>query len=598
MAVSYTNTTTRITITSTDGVYATLSDISSVIGSKTIFEDLGGGSYLIHRTGGDHKEFYINANCKIIIQSGETLYWEGVTTTSTYNGLYVADNASIYMESGSTIDMNYDGQSDSRYYFYLYGQMIADGAPDGYITIQHYRSLYDYSRQSTYWNYVHLKDNSYNSTGGYMYYFENSTTTTNAGQRIYRNVKVTDINNRGRVYFYYFGTPVPGSLWEDWYIDGINGFICLASTMKFTRFTFKNITDYIQLQGCGHNVGFRYITEKSDEDFTNKYFQPMTVFDNCYFELNDLGVYQVLIRSGSLVYFKNCIFNGTIYGIYGLYGSRILERDNTFIYTSSQRLWGLNSTFFDTYEATIRVIDGSGNPIENAAVSIIQSEGKEVHTGFVDENGYLTNIYGDPTLLVNREQYGNGLYVKWSDSIDDGRFHYIKASAPGYTNYEGKYEITEDKEITIILRPTLYNGDAMGDFKTILKEKITERLSSLGIEIETIVEDDRDTPYIYIGDVQSFGLNNDKEHYNFEGFVNIKYYTGYNITGSLSEHYNNIEDIKGLLKTAVNDVLDLTDDGFDMVSWYLENENDLEILDYEKRIYRTGLQFYFEIEQK
>jgi hypothetical protein len=111
-----------------------------------------------------------------------------------------------------------------------------------------------------------------------------------------------------------------------------------------------------------------------------------------------------------------------------------------------------------TYELSLTVQDSNAEPIENAFVTVAQVEGNEISCFITNNDG---NISDESALFT--EKLVNPT-VQWSDSISEGRYHYLTINKPGYQTWSRQIEFSENQTITAKLR-------ALGSIQRLTNEK-------------------------------------------------------------------------------------------------------------------------------
>jgi len=451
MAVTATVTATKIDITSTGGAEVTFGEVVTAVNAVTAGTITGSGTsgdpYTI--TAATYRELEISANCNVTFEANTYVQWQWSNTSGTYVVLDMASGSTVTMEEGVHLDFGYTG-TYRRGYIYLYGALYVNGTSGNGVEWSNYRSFYDYSRDHVEVEYLTLKDPTYSS--GYMYHFENYATLDNKEARSYNNVTVTDTsgNQGGRIYMVDMGNPVTNTTWADWTVTDLEYIYLNITTCKLTRWNIESLKQYISVSGSGHAVGSRYETSKDDTGFSDKYFQPSLMFDNCTIGLSTNQSYILYVRYGSQLYLKNCTFLTD--NILNYYGSRILEYgDENRI--GGSRIWNSDATYLRCREIGVKVQDSSGNPIEGATVILVQQpDRKEEHCGFTNSDGKLLDMFGNNAKVVQREETSANNFEDWSNDLAGGTaYHSLVVSKYGYGTYSTNFEATEDREYVITL---------------------------------------------------------------------------------------------------------------------------------------------------
>jgi hypothetical protein len=457
VAISVVVSSLKIDVTSTGGVQVTLDDICTEINDTSVMEKTG-TIYLIKRqVGSAYREFEISSGCKVLFEADDTLNFEGITSSGTYVILDFATNSEIEIEEGFTFDFNSDGQTYARAYLYIYGQLTMVGTLSNNIVFKNYRSCYISPRNDQYWRYVTFKNATY--YGGYLLYYSNYTAYYAKG--ILFDIQYVTVTNdpslyyNGRLYITNSGYIEKDFVFRNWTVDYLDyPLLSYQGSYKFVDCIFSNSKTYPTPYTAGGQVGHPYLTSK-EGDFSRPKdnYQPLLVFENCLFDNLDLGVYGLRIYYNSNIYLKNCeIKDSSAKALYLSYGSFVLINGITYTNCATTPLsLSNNSASLHVREVSITVVDINDAPIEKACVSLRQAEDKEWHCGFTNSDGKLLNGFGDPSVLIEKEETSYNVFDNWSDDISAGRYHIIQVSKDGYTTKSQDIEITEDKDITIKL---------------------------------------------------------------------------------------------------------------------------------------------------
>jgi hypothetical protein len=477
MAVTVSITSTRILVSSTDGVQATLEEVfqaCEALSPGAMTKTPNGDNWIYRITAASYRELELGGTSHVLFEANDVLEWEWGTTSGTYVILDVQTNATMTVEEGFRFDLGVTG-TYRRGYFYLYGTATLNGTEENPIIFEHFRSFYPQWRGDQYWRHVIFQDVTYSS--GYMIYYSNYSMYYITGLSVdiqYVTIRNTEAvaNNWGRVYWTDMGFPETNWILRNWTFERIDDVYLYACTIKLENCTFKKIYNMVRMYGAGNLIGLPYETSRDDTKQPQVTFQPKMVFDGCVWEDVDLGAYSLYSYYGAQAVYKNCIMRGVDYagtqdGMYMAYYARsFLNGDNAITFEDIQAgrefvLASNHGGILHVREVDVRVVDSEGNPIEKATVTLIQSEQREWHSGFTDANGELKNIYGDPPILVEKEETEIGVFAEWSDSIADGRFHRVLVSKAGYGMHNQAIEVTEDLDLEITLYPYTGVGAAL-----------------------------------------------------------------------------------------------------------------------------------------
>lgn len=462
--ITFTNTATILTIT---GASAgdTMRDVVTAVADANIIELVGNVITLKRAVGQTYKGLTFNNGVIISLTAGDTLNIQGSTNTATPTQLVINTTAEFTVGAGCTINFNSDNQATSYGYWYSYGKFTAVGTLGNEIIIKKYRNFYLCPRMNTTIQYVKFQD--FTLTSAYCIYADYSALTFANGYIPTVIIQNVTIENTNANYYgsglYFPGYNIPFTNWTfdniifnhlSYVIYGLNG----NHTLKLTNCRFLNITNNTPLYNVGGGTHPVYNTSKVE--YTNrKNYQPYFYFENCIFDTCVAGVTLIMVYYVSLVYFKNCTFRNETNGVYCQFGGIAMwEGINTFTNVTTNRLWTLDGTHLHCRDVSITVKDINNNPIENAQVSIRQSQDYERWSGFTDVNGQLKNIWGNNTKLVEKEETATNTFVNWSDSIASGRYHIITVTKEGFSTETQNIEVTSDKTLTFVLTPINNEG--------------------------------------------------------------------------------------------------------------------------------------------
>ena len=128
----------------------------------------------------------------------------------------------------------------------------------------------------------------------------------------------------------------------------------------------------------------------------------------------------------------------------------------------------------------------------------------------------------------------------------------------------------------------------MEDIRIQLMEWISQQLIPVGVPVYSVVPDDTNFPYIFIGNVSTEELQN-KTNFRQQGFVNVEIYfsAGYSILDGL----NLLKEVKALLQP---------NKGFYppfFSSWWLSSDSGFQAINAGNRVYVATIQYRFEYQQ-
>ncbi len=244
------------------------------------------------------------------------------------------------------------------------------------------------------------------------------------------------------------GVPLDSYTFNNFHVEHISyPMFATTGNFKISNSTFKDCTYQVLSYSSGSGIGIPYNTSKI-ELCNNKTFQPMCVFNNCVFDNIDAGVYGIHHYYGGRLLIKDCEFKNLSYGILTGYGAvTFLHGTNTFTNVTTHKRWSNQGTYLHVRELDLTINDENGNPLENAAISIIQQStiAKEIHVGHSNSDGKLVNVWGDNPIFVEKEETSTGVYEQWSNDAESGLCHRVIVSYEGYVTAYQDVEFTEEK---------------------------------------------------------------------------------------------------------------------------------------------------------
>ncbi len=135
------------------------------------------------------------------------------------------------------------------------------------------------------------------------------------------------------------------------------------------------------------------------------------------------------------------------------------------------------------------------------------------------------------------------------------------------------------------------------DIRRPLSTGLYDILSTIGIGTYTVIPQDIDNPFIYIGNITTFDFGN-KCKFITQGTVDIEMHTGSNgWNGSMDELYGYIEQIKALLQNEKGATIDLGV-AHKMVLWKIQGDTGLVVYDPINRLMASTITYEFSIYQK
>jgi len=474
MAVTVSITTLKIDVTSTGGVEATLEEIyQAVIAIDAArMTRTGAGSegdpYLYNippLAGQTYCEFEISGSCIVLFQNSGSNYsklsWTWGTTTAAPYILDFAATSDVTIEPGFEFDM--DASTATHYgYIYFRGGISAVGTEGNEIIFKHYRNCYIYPYQNDQtWDYVKFQECTHSAAYMmYLTYPQNIDPLTLS----MKHITIENASNLwGRVYFQNESVPNGKQIFEDWTIENLAyPFYTVNGNYYLKRFHFKTST----IQGLhyvnGLGTGLPMTLNKTNGHNTRT-LQPMCVFEDCTWEDVDGGNLAMYNYYQSRILLINPTFIGMNYGAYTKYGSLTMWKGTITMASGNPKQWGVDCSHTWVRYMNITVQDLDGNPIENAMVSMVQSEGKEWYSALTEADGKIYGVYGNSPILTEKEETSNGVFIQWSDDEGAGQYHTITCSKAGYMTQSANYEMTQDRDITITLTPLNDGGTNIYD---------------------------------------------------------------------------------------------------------------------------------------
>ena len=445
--------TSDINVTSGSG---SLADLYADINDSEPFSNPSAGVYQVN----GNRTLNLQNDTTLNIGS-DTLQWN--LTTNKYPILRVYELATLTGGAGGKIT----GDINNTYYSYIYfyGTVTLQGSSGNNFIIEQYRNLSFYERPTSNYtfDYVTLQNNTYSY--GYCIYWNRNDATSQQNSHSFTNVTIQSNNHRGYAMMLYgdFSNVTFDNITID---DTRYGLYLQAASIKFTNCTIRDVYyDSLMIYEASAMWAYaHYNTSKTEIFNLGGWQQGKIVFDNCTWHDNrnsqssEICVYHV--SRGSVVLFKDNTFEGASasdpasYGIQVYYGGLALYYGTqTFNNVTTERSWSTNGTHLHCRKLTLTVKDHNGNPLEDAYVIIRQNEGKEQWIGLTNSNGQLKDVFGDDYVVVEKEETSSGNYDNWSNSIPDGRFHWIIITKEGYKTWQRKVTFTQDLEITATLMP-------------------------------------------------------------------------------------------------------------------------------------------------
>lgn len=467
----------RITLTGpTNGDIVTLFDVYTAIQtladaeSRAAMELINENTYSIrHITAlnsiGTYTQFYTNANTRLHIESDTMLAFSQSSTVLTNNALYQNPGSQITCSAGSIINTSFNSLTGSRQN-YFYGAMNISGSQQKRVIISMSNTNFWYNNSPSTINYLDIVDNVAN--GMYLSYAGISYQPVVQ----FKNIRIYNQNL----------SPVgvginiaAGGFFPNIIIDGLqvynklNAIVNGGSTIKIKNSYLHDLRGTaISLAMAGGVVSPAYQTSKDDTRFPSGRFQPVCTFQNCivtnFGQAAGSTYYGMLINNVSYVYLKNCSItrnDGTSSTsrppLLSNLSSLVLEY-GTGSYIAGHpiyKTWGTDGTFLRVHQVNITVQDQYANPISNSTVTAIQGSvpSKQRWSGITNAEGKLVNIYGDPLLLVQKQEVSSNSFQAWSDGSSEELKHIFTFTAPGYEMYQTTSIITQDKNWVITLYP-------------------------------------------------------------------------------------------------------------------------------------------------
>lgn len=474
MAVSITTTAAGTTINSTGGVTESFNSVYQYIqtlaaatkSTITRTGDTGSFTYSVNKTTPNpFRSLTFAANSKIRIDSGSLITFDKTDATLA-TILSVSDNAVLNIQQGSVIYLGAAARS------LFYGAVSASGTVQRPIIVSNSVTTYLYPYMESVWNNIIFRnDYVITSGGGTDLLF--SQQINKAETLTFTNLTVTSSIVGGN-----YGYPMyftAGGMYTNIVIDGFtisnkkNCILNYQSTAKLkngiinAQKTAGNSSG-ILFACAGNVVSPAYQTSVDDTLFPTGRFQSVTTLQNVTISNPSAActLGGLTNNYNGYIYLKNCTFiktDGTLtYGAYSTNGSITLQSGSTYIgnWTNPRFGWSTNGTFLQVHQVSITVIDDSTQlPIQNATVTVLQGSDppKERWFGLTNAEGKLVNVFGDPMLLVDKQQNSSTTLLPWSDNSASGLHHKIMVAVSGYCNYQQIVYVTQSFSKQIRLAP-------------------------------------------------------------------------------------------------------------------------------------------------
>ena len=460
-----------------NGTGNTLASIASDI-NDTSFCSYDSATRTLTIEGGTTRYFRIR-NGGVLTIGDSTDY--SVSETLNFNGtsnyqirFYVDAGGALYQYGNTTIDMMVG--AGIPYYTYIYGKIYIDGNTTYKPVWKNYMRFYFVEGQNnnTYTNDVWYMNNviigSSCTANYYAFYFNSMGKVRN---HTFKNLTFDKTYGRGMAMY---------AMRFPYHYNGMRN-------MTFENINFHNVGNYpIYSGGAGvHLKGITFGTTTSwkclvygsynhNGDVSQGTYgigvehragQRFMYLEDATFTNNN-SQNHLLCQYGGSVLCKDCDWAGTagdsIQAAYG--GVVMLWTGNTF--SSGREVYDVD---FDgrvqrVHALTVVVKDSNGVAIEDATVSIEQSEGKEGIIFYTNSDGKVKTDHDlECALLTYQHQYGNSKTTNvedWSNSSNN-TYHRVTVSKTGYdTTYTDVIMSTGDQTITITLPDKSVQKDSNG----------------------------------------------------------------------------------------------------------------------------------------
>lgn len=134
----------------------------------------------------------------------------------------------------------------------------------------------------------------------------------------------------------------------------------------------------------------------------------------------------------------------------------------------------------------------------------------------------------------------------------------------------------------------------MKDPKGKILTALTTLLTPVGLPVYSVIPDNTDSPFIYIGDIELNEIPNKSEFTN-NGSVAIELYSGSSKwTDTIAPLLIYVNDIKMAIKPTKSYVLDLEPD-FSCVTWFMQYDSGLTEYSTTERLFIDRIQMEFNI---
>ena len=443
-------TTSLINVTSGVG---TLDELYTDIGNATIMSKQDENVYTI-TSGGGVCVLQLGEGVQLTISAGNVLRWN--MNGHKWGIFHVGAGSKLIVGQGAILDF----AMGSNYLtsVWLHGATEFNGTSSFPIVMQHaYQvSLRHFAGdENDSWEYVTVQDGlSSTSEAGLLVLFENYHGEKVEG--IFNNITLKTTGGYYNNAIGFYCGDYSACVFNNFTIDSCYfGVVSYGANFKMTNSTIKN-TYYWSIFGPPSGGGYYYSKLGSPDQSTDTLQQPKVTFENCVFENNsstenDAALYN---GAGGIVKLKDCTVKDNSYGFYPVGLSKFLyQGDITYTnITTANKISAYSACHFEVNYLDLTVEDYDGNPIQGASVEVKQASGYEEWKFKTDEGGKIKDCFGDYPVFVNNEDPLDGTKEKWSDSIEEGRYHLITVSKEGFQTWQRRVEFIDDLVVVAKLR--------------------------------------------------------------------------------------------------------------------------------------------------
>ncbi len=454
------------------GTGNTLASVTADIADTTFIEDMGSGVYRVK--GNVARYLEIRSGGELIIGDEgdysvyERLEFENLADGRTY---FRVDHGSKFTMVGNTeLDFSISSYRPNYARFQGHIDILGDGTNNPLIAHPYRIYMQDWDTNADNGTFdddrTHLNNVTLASAFNNDYYFFNFDTTTFMQNHRFENIlcdrTLSSRNIQRTRYFYANGTHLG---MERVVFDNINfndvGYACLnyGTNMQWVNCTYGTSYSWKLYEYYHRPMG---VSMQSRYDETGiytgeNYGQAFSFYDNCTFkDLNSKNV--AIIARSAAVLFRDCDWENTSSDSIQVdyQGVGMIWTGNTFADPTPYFDVNQNSFLNWVFGLDLTIQDDAGNPIQDAMIRIVQSEGKEEYHFKTNSSGKIIALYDlEVALLTWKYKYREGdettNFVLWSDS-SNSTYHTAYVMKEGYRSSTTTYVMDADRSDTIILK--------------------------------------------------------------------------------------------------------------------------------------------------